>query len=106
MVNPIVQILIENQMNDEFNSSIVNILANDQKQELVMQKGWPDGYDEAHVEWLSWDEMLDYQVEYTLTRNKHLGLLYVDCKVPYFELLDNNSHHVRMSIDEMFDCHL
>ena len=29
MMNPIVQ--------------IVNILANDQKQELVMQKGWPDG---------------------------------------------------------------
>ena len=99
MMNPIVQIVIENQMNDESNRPIVKYFGK-----------WPktgtDGYDEAHVEWLSWDEMLDYQVEYTLTRNKHLGLLYVDCKVPYFELLDNNSHHVRMSIDEMFDCHL
>ena len=79
-------------MNDESNSPNCNISLNDHKQELVMRKGWPDGYDEAHVEWLSWDEMLDYQVEFTLTRNKHLSLLYFECKVPYCELLDNNSH--------------
>ena len=52
MMNPIVQIVIENQMNDESNSPIVNILANDQKQELVMQKGWPDGWNNSEPnEW-------------------------------------------------------
>ena len=37
MMNPIVQ--------------IVNILANDQKQELVMQKGWPGWNNSEPNEW-------------------------------------------------------